>query len=121
MDCPACDASRSPHHSRLERVDHVEHYLVLFDRRHPIVQVAAVEGNGQILSLVLAGHTHGGQVNLPIIGPPVVPSRFGSKYASGLFQRGDTYLYVSRGVGMISPGVRFNCRPEIALFHMHCA
>lgn len=71
--------------------------------------------------LILSGHTHGGQVNLPLIGPPVVPSRYGAKYAHGLFRRDATYMYVSRGVGMISPGVRFNCRPEIAYFRLHCA
>ncbi len=69
--------------------------------------------------LILAGHTHGGQINLPLIGPPVVPSRYGAKYAHGLFRRGDTQMYVSRGIGAIYPPVRFNCRPEIALFTLH--
>jgi predicted MPP superfamily phosphohydrolase len=71
--------------------------------------------------LVLAGHTHGGQVNLPLVGPPIVPSRYGQKYAQGLFRRGNATLYVNRGLGVLWPGVRFNCRPEIAVFHLHCA
>ncbi len=71
--------------------------------------------------LVLAGHTHGGQVNLPLVGPPIVPSRYGQKYAQGLFRRGDAVMYVNRGLGVLWPGVRFNCRPEIAVFHLHCA
>jgi len=68
--------------------------------------------------LVLAGHTHGGQVNLPLIGPPIVPSGYGRKYAQGLFRRGDAQMYVNRGIGLIAPPVRLNCRPEIALFRL---
>jgi predicted MPP superfamily phosphohydrolase len=71
--------------------------------------------------LILAGHTHGGQVNIPLLGPPIVPSNFGAKYAQGLFQRGDTQMYVSRGVGMIYPPVRFNCPPEIVVCHLQSA
>jgi hypothetical protein len=71
--------------------------------------------------LILAGHTHGGQVNLPFLGAPVVPSRYGPKYAQGLFQRDTTTMYVNRGLGLIWPAVRFNCRPEIAHFTLHCA
>ena len=71
--------------------------------------------------LILAGHTHGGQVNLPFIGPPIVPSQFGAKYAHGLFQKADAQMYVNRGLGLIYPPVRFNCRPEIAVLHLKCA
>lgn len=71
--------------------------------------------------LILSGHTHGGQINIPLLGPPVVPSMYGAKYACGLFQRGDAQMYVSRGVGLIYPPVRFNCRPEIAVFHLQSA
>ncbi len=53
--------------------------------------------------LILAGHTHGGQVVIPFYGPPHVPSQYGQKYAHGLFARGDTHMYVNRGVGMIAP------------------
>ena len=68
--------------------------------------------------LILAGHTHGGQVNLPVLGAPVVPSFYGQKYAQGLFHRDGTTMYVNRGVGVIWPGVRLNCRPEISVFHL---
>jgi predicted MPP superfamily phosphohydrolase len=67
------------------------------------------------VGLVLAGHTHGGQVNLPIIGPPVVPSLYGQKYAQGLVQGPVTQVFVTRGIGTITPPVRFLCRPEIVL------
>ena len=65
--------------------------------------------------LVLSGHTHGGQVNVPLVGPLVLPSRYGSKYAAGLVKTPHTQVFVSRGIGTIRPPVRFNCRPEIVL------
>lgn len=71
--------------------------------------------------LILAGHTHGGQINLPLIGPPILPSNTLCQYPQGLFQRGNSRMYVNRGVGVIYPPVRFNCRPEIAIFHLHSA
>jgi hypothetical protein len=68
------------------------------------------------LDLVLAGHTHGGQVRLPLIGPLVVPSIYGARYACGLFHFGETKMYVNRGLGVVSPPVRFLVRPEITVF-----
>lgn len=65
------------------------------------------------VDLMLSGHTHGGQVNLPFIGPLLVPSKYGAKYAFGLFEFGRFRLYVNRGIGVISPPVRFRMRPEI--------
>ena len=70
--------------------------------------------------LILAGHTHGGQVCLPVRGPLYLDASM-RKYSHGVFQRGETLMYVSRGLGVIPPPVRFNCRPEIALVHLHCA
>jgi predicted MPP superfamily phosphohydrolase len=68
--------------------------------------------------LILAGHTHGGQVRLPLAGAPFVPSRYGQKYANGLCRRGDAVMYVNRGVGHLFPPLRFNCRPEISFFQL---
>lgn len=65
--------------------------------------------------LVLAGHTHGGQVCFPFFGPVVVPSDFGRRYASGLFKQGNSLLYVSRGIGCYPP-FRMLCDPEVTLF-----
>jgi hypothetical protein len=66
------------------------------------------------VSLQISGHSHGGQVRLPCVGPPALP-RLGRKYQAGLYRVGRTWLYVNRGVGMIHPAVRFNCRPEVTL------
>ncbi|QDT99354.1 metallophosphoesterase [Gimesia aquarii] len=68
--------------------------------------------------LVLSGHTHGGQVRFPLIGPVFTPSLHGTRYASGTFARGSTVLHVSRGVSGIHP-LRLFCRPEISLLTLH--
>jgi predicted MPP superfamily phosphohydrolase len=73
------------------------------------------------IDLALCGHTHGGQVHLPLLGRPVVPSCFGEKYASGLVRGPTTLVYVNRGIGLIAPPVRFNCRPEVTLLRLRSA
>lgn len=64
--------------------------------------------------LALAGHNHGGQIRLPLIGAIVAPSRYGTRYASGVFRREQTVMHVSRGTSSLAP-LRFNCPPELAL------
>jgi len=66
-------------------------------------------------SVILSGHTHGGQVVFPWIGPLYVPTKLGRRRMSGLLSVGGTVLYVNRGLGEISPPMRLNCPPEIAL------
>ena len=65
--------------------------------------------------LVFAGHTHGGQIRLPVVGPIIAPSRYGIKYASGTFRFRDTLMHVSRGLSGDEP-IRINCLPEIGFF-----
>ena len=67
------------------------------------------------VGLVLSGHTHGGQIVLPGYGAPIVPSRYGQKYLYGLIQGPTCSVFVTRGVGTITPPVRFLCRPEVVL------
>lgn len=65
------------------------------------------------IDLQLSGHSHGGQVRLPGIGPLILP-KYGEKYPMGAYRVGTfTRLYTTRGVGVLPPGVRFNCPPEI--------
>lgn len=73
---------------------------------------------GWRVDLMVSGHTHGGQVSLPFYGPPVVPSRFGAKYAHGLVEGPICPVYVSRGVGMSLLPVRCGARPEITLLEL---
>lgn len=70
--------------------------------------------------LMLAGHTHGGQGRLPLIGPVLSPSYHGSRYASGTFYRSPTTLHVSRGLSGVHL-MRINCPPELALLSLRAA
>jgi len=70
------------------------------------------------IDLILSGHTHGGQVRLPILGTPLLPSAYGQKYAQGLVRSDGTPVYVNRGIGLIPPPVRFLCRPEVTLIRL---
>lgn len=66
------------------------------------------------VNLVLAGHTHGGQMDFPLIGPLWLPP--GSRETmSGRFRLGDTWLYVTRGVGTSIIPARLRCPPELVL------
>jgi predicted MPP superfamily phosphohydrolase len=62
--------------------------------------------------LMLAGHTHGGQICFPVIGPVLCPSWHGVKYAAGFFDDPPTMMHVSRGTASHFP-IRWNCPPEI--------
>ncbi|MBB5377380.1 hypothetical protein HNQ07_002872 [Deinococcus metalli] len=66
--------------------------------------------------VVLSGHTHGGQVRLPLIGAPVVPSAFGQRYAMGWVEGAHgTPAYVSRGLGTSGIPFRNLCAPEVTV------
>ena len=66
---------------------------------------------------MLSGHSHGGQVRLPVLGPMVLPP-LGRKYVAGLFQFGRMQLYVNRGIGTVGVPMRLNCPPEITLISL---
>jgi len=90
---------------------------ILLSHQPRVLDVAQTEG----ISLILSGHTHGGQVSLPLIG---APARFADpdfKYLRGHYARNGTQLYVSRGTGVIGLGVRFGAPPEIAILRLRRA
>ncbi len=70
--------------------------------------------------LQISGHSHGGQVVLPLIGPPILPD-LGRKYPAGLYHVGNMLQYTNRGLGMTDPYIRLNCRPEITAFSFYPA
>ena len=84
--------------------------LLLVHRPEAFPQAARVG-----FPLVLAGHTHGGQVVFPFVGAPRVPSRYGQKYLHGLVKTPHTQVFITRGLGTVTPPLRFCCRPEITL------
>ncbi len=70
------------------------------------------------IDLYLCGHTHGGQVRLPIVGPLFTASQLGRRFVMGHYQVGRTHLYVTRGIGfegLAAPRVRLLCPPEVTL------
>jgi predicted MPP superfamily phosphohydrolase len=67
------------------------------------------------VKLVLSGHTHGGQIRLPGVGPLVTNSMYGRRLASGLISFDSFQLYVSRGLGTVIVPIRYNCPPELSL------
>jgi predicted MPP superfamily phosphohydrolase len=69
---------------------------------------------GQAVGLMVSGHTHGGQVRLPVLGALSLPE-LGQKYIEGWFQLGAMQLYVNRGIGTVGLPFRLNCSPEITL------
>ncbi|HTE19732.1 MAG TPA: metallophosphoesterase [Armatimonadota bacterium] len=82
--------------------------------------VRALPGAGRV-DLALAGHTHGGQIVLPFLGPPVTLSRLPRKYAGGLNVYQGVPLHVSRGIGMerrAAPQIRFLCPPELSVIDL---
>lgn len=69
---------------------------------------------GRAVGLMLSGHTHGGQVRLPLVGALSLPP-LGRKYVAGSFRLGSLQLYVNRGLGAVGLPFRFDCPPEITL------
>jgi predicted MPP superfamily phosphohydrolase len=91
--------------------------------RHPqrillVHNPAAIEHlHDRQFDLILAGHTHGGQVRLPLIGKALLPYD-ASEYDRGLFTTDAGPLYIHPGIGAFYANVRFGCRPEIALIEL---
>ncbi len=70
------------------------------------------------VDLMISGHTHGGQVNIPFVGPPVLPVK-NRNYSSGLKKSPSGFpVFISRGIGWAIYPVRFNCYPEIAVLKL---
>jgi uncharacterized protein len=70
---------------------------------------------GKDFKLMLAGHTHGGQVWFPVLGTPVVPSSYGQKYSYGNIEENDVDMFVTSGIGTSILPIRFFMPPEIAV------
>jgi predicted MPP superfamily phosphohydrolase len=71
--------------------------------------------------LTLAGHTHGGQVNLPFVGRLRVPSEYGQRYAAGHIVENNHHLFVTTGIGTSIIPIRFRVPPEIVLLTLTSA
>ena len=101
---PAHSPPRAPRAPVLYLV-HEPDYIDIF-RHHP---------RFPLVDLMLSGHSHGGQIRLPLIGPLVLPP-MGKKYVEGHFQFDQMQLYVNRGIGTVGLPLRLNCPSEITSF-----
>ncbi len=90
---------------------------VLLAHEPDFADVTAATGR---FDLQLSGHTHAGQVRLPLLGALVLPS-YGRFYPAGRYQVGGMTQYTNSGLGTIWPHLRFNARPEVALLTLHSA
>ncbi len=99
-----------------------QHVLETLSRVPPDQTIIALTHNPDLfpklpstVQLLVAGHTHGGQVKLPIIGTAITPSNFGQKYVRGHVMENGHHLFVTSGIGTSILPVRFNVPPEIVL------
>ena len=83
---------------------------LLLSHNPDVFPVAARQG----YNLMLAGHTHGGQVSVEILDQAINPIRFLTPYVYGLFRQGSAAAYVTRGIGTIGIPARIGAPPEIA-------
>ena len=78
------------------------------------------EAAGRGIDLYLCGHTHGGQIRLPLIGAPLLNAACPKRFTDGFWTHGGMQGYTSRGAGSSMVPVRFNCPPEVVLITLHC-
>jgi len=88
---------------------------ILLSHNPAIIHKAARSG----VSLVLSGHTHGGQVNLPVVGNIYGRSREQMRFKAGWDRLGRTQIYVSRGIGTVVLPLRYRCPAEIPHLHLY--
>lgn len=70
------------------------------------------------VALTLSGHTHGAQVDIPILRDKLTPSRFGARYTGGHIEEGGRHIYVSDGIGTSRLPVRFRAKPELPVLEL---
>ena len=120
LDDPVCGRP-DPDRAIPTSIQNVPHEpIILLCHAPDYIDVLRFRAAAPSISLVLSGHTHGGQIRLPFIGPLRLPPG-GRKYVEGLFNVGSMQLYVNRGIGSVGVPFRFDCRPEITLFTLRGA
>jgi predicted MPP superfamily phosphohydrolase len=91
---------------------------LLLSHNPDVAEDPALAVHAYRVDLMLCGHTHGGQIYIPGIGSPIVPSQFGAKYARGLVQGPVCPVFISRGLGHTVLPVRIGVRPEMAVIEL---
>lgn len=120
LDDPVCGRP-DPDRTIPSSIQNIPHEPVILMCHAPdFVDELRMHPAANSIALVLSGHTHGGQIRLPLIGALRLPPG-GRKYVEGHFNVGAMQLYVNRGIGSVGVPFRFDCRPEITLFTLRRA
>jgi hypothetical protein len=94
--------------------------VILMSHEPDYADIVMQHPRGPLVDLMLAGHSHGGQVRLPFVGPLILPP-LGEKYVQGYFRFDHMQLYVNRGIGTVGLPFRLNCPPEITVLTLQPA
>jgi predicted MPP superfamily phosphohydrolase len=106
--------------------DNLKKVIVELPENSPVILLAHEPDFADIssqcgkFSLQISGHSHGGQIWLPVIGSIYLP-RFGRKYPSGKYLINGMVLYTNRGLGTSWLKIRYNCPPEISVFSLQAS
>jgi predicted MPP superfamily phosphohydrolase len=92
--------------------------VILLSHEPDYADTVVAHPRGHLVDLMLAGHSHGGQVRLPFLGPLILPP-MGEKYPEGPYLFNKMQLYVNRGLGTVGLPFRLNCPPEITVLTLH--
>lgn len=94
---------------------------LLLSHNPDVAEMEEIAAGKVRIDLMLSGHTHGGQVYIPFLGTPIVPSSYGQKYAQGLVDGPGCKVFITRGIGMTVLPIRIGVPPEIALHELRRA
>jgi uncharacterized protein len=93
---------------------------LLLSHNPDVAEEADFVGSGLRVDLMISGHTHGGQIYIPGLGTPFIPSRYGQKYAQGLVHGPVCPVFICRGIGVASMPLRLGVPPEISVLELQC-
>ena len=95
---------------KMKNMERTDNYTIMLSHRPELFEMYVETG----VDLVFAGHAHGGQVRIPFIGGVIAPDQgLLPKYDAGVYQKNNTTMIVSRGIGNSIVPIRINNRPEI--------
>ncbi|WP_213803335.1 metallophosphoesterase [Granulicella sp. dw_53] len=94
--------------------------VILMAHEPDFADIVVQHPRAPLVDLMLSGHSHGGQVRLPFLGPLVLPP-MGKKYYEGHYQFNNMQLYVNRGIGTVGIPFRLNCPPEVTVLTLNPA
>jgi uncharacterized protein len=118
--CGLDDPGTSDPNLNLAIPDKPDGPVILMGHEPDYADTVVAHPRGPLVDLMLSGHSHGGQIRLPFLGPLVLPP-LGMKYPEGHYRFNQMQLYVNRGLGTVGLPFRLNCPPEITVITLQPA